>query len=162
MDMLELSVPWWQLVVRGTIVYFVLMALLRLSGKRTVGEFTPFDLLVLVLLGDATQSSMIGGDDSLPGGLLMALTLLSWNWLVGFATARSRGLASLVEGNPEILARNGVPDRRALRRANLTLDDLREAMREQGCLQMTDLLLAVLERDGSISVVKRKERAADG
>ncbi len=69
-DLLELSIPWWEIVLRGTVVYFVLLLLLRLSGKRTVGQFTPFDLLVLVLLGDAMQGSMIAGDESLPGGVM--------------------------------------------------------------------------------------------
>src|SRR5690606_40804666 len=94
--LLRMEVPWWEVVLRGVVVFAVLMALIRLSGKRTVGQFTPFDLLVLVLLGDAVQGSMIAGDESLQGGLLLAFTLLACNQLVGFATARSRRLEVLV------------------------------------------------------------------
>jgi len=155
-DWLELKIPWWEIVLRASIVYFVMLALLRVSGKRTVGQFTPFDLLVLVLLGDAVQGSMIAGDESLPGGLILATTLLAWNRLVGFATARSEPVARVVEGKADILARNGIVFEEALEAADLTLDDLKEAMREHGCASLGEIRLAVLEKDGKISVLKKK------
>jgi uncharacterized membrane protein YcaP (DUF421 family) len=161
-ELLQLSVPWWEIVLRGCVVYVVLMVLIRLSGKRTVGQFTPFDLLVLVLLGDAVQGSMLAGDQSLPGGLLLAFTLLACNRLVGFATARSRRLEFFVEGRADILARNGSVDHAALRRADMTLDDLQEAMRENDCVAIRDLRLALLEKDGSITILKRRDGDAGG
>jgi uncharacterized membrane protein YcaP (DUF421 family) len=154
-ELWELSIPWWELVLRGSVVYFVLLALVRLSGKRTVGQFTPFDLVVVVLLGDAVQGSMLSGDQSLPGGLILAGTLLGWNQLLGFATARSRRLESMVEGRADILARNGEVDHDALRAANMTLDDLQEAMREHGIAAVQDVRLALLEKDGSITILER-------
>jgi uncharacterized membrane protein YcaP (DUF421 family) len=156
-EWLELKIPWWEIVLRASIVYFVLLALLRLSGKRTVGQFTPFDLLVLVLLGDAVQGSMIAGDESLQGGLILVFTLLAWNRLVGFVTARSEPIARVVEGKAEILARNGKVFEDALKSADLILDDLEEAMREQDCATISQIRLAVLEKDGRISVLKRKD-----
>jgi len=156
--LLELSVPWWEIVLRGSVVYFVLMVFLRLSGKRTVGQFTPFDLMVLVLLGDAVQGSMLAGDQSLPGGLILAFTLLGWNRMTGFATAHSRRLEVLVEGRADVLARNGRVDHDALAAANVTLDDLQEAMRDHGCAAISEIRLAVLEKDGSITVLQRKDR----
>ena len=155
-ELWELSIPWWEIVLRASVVYFVLLALIRLSGKRTVGQFTPFDLLVLVLLGDAVQGSMIAGDESLAGGLILAGTLLGWNRLVGFATSRSEPVARVVEGKAEILARNGTVFHDALKTADLTLDDLEEAMREQDCAALGEIRLAVLEKDGKISVLKKK------
>jgi len=155
-EWLDLKIPWWEIVLRASVVYFVLLALIRLSGKRTVGQFTPFDLLVLVLLGDAVQGSMIAGDESLPGGLILALTLLAWNRLVGFIAARSKRVERLVEGGPEILARNGHVFRDALKTADLTLDDLEEAMREHGVPAVNRIRLAVLERDGTITVLGQK------
>ena len=101
--MFELAVPWWEIVLRGSVVYFVPMLLLLMSGKRTVGQFTPFDLMVLVLLGDAVQGSMLSGDQSLQGGLVLAATLLGWNWLTGFVTARSSLVERLVESAPAVL-----------------------------------------------------------
>ncbi|HEY9400741.1 MAG TPA: YetF domain-containing protein [Luteimonas sp.] len=155
--MFELAVPWWELVLRGSVVYFVLMLLLRWSGKRTVGQFTPFDLLVLVLLGDAVQGSMLSGDESLQGGLILAATLLGWNWLTGFATARSSRVEQLVESAPAVLVHNGKVYEQALHQSNLTLDDLKEAMRKADCVLFSEVRLAMLERDGHISVVTRKD-----
>jgi len=152
-DLFELSIPWWEIVLRGTVVYFVLLLLLRLSGKRTVGQFTPFDLLILVLLGDAMQGSMIAGDESLAGGVILVLTLLGWNLLLGYATSRSRRVERLVEGRPVVLARNGRIYGDALDRSDLNIDDLQEAMRNADCAALSDLRLAVLEKDGKISVV---------
>jgi uncharacterized membrane protein YcaP (DUF421 family) len=152
-DLFELSIPWWEIVLRGTVVYFVLLLLLRLSGKRTVGQFTPFDLLVLVLLGDAMQGSMIAGDQSLGGGIILVVTLLGWNMLVGMVTSRSQAIERLVEGRPVVLARNGHIYGEALDRSNLNIDDLQEAMRNADCVAVGDVRLAVLEKDGKISIV---------
>ena len=155
-EIFELSIPWWEIVLRGTVIYFVLLLLLRLAGKRTVGEFTPFDLLVLVLLGDALQGSMIAGDQSLPGGVILAVTLLAWNKLIGWATSRSRTLERIVESTPTVLARNGHIYGEALERCNLNMDDLQEAMRNADCGAITHVRLAMLEKDGKISIVTRK------
>ena len=158
-EWLDLKIPWWEIVLRASVVYFVLLALIRLSGKRTVGQFTPFDLMVLVLLGDAVQGSMIAGDQSLQGGLILALTLLGWNRLIGYVTARSKSAALVVEGKAEILARNGHVFRDALKSADLTLDDLEEAMREHSVPAVNKIRLAVLERDGTITVLGQKEKS---
>lgn len=157
-EWLELKIPWWEIVLRASIVYFVLLALLRLSGKRTVGQFTPFDLLVLVLLGDAVQGSMIAGDESLQGGLILTATLLGWNRLVGYVTARSEPIATVVEGKADILARNGQVFHEALKSADLTLDDLEEAMRDHSVPAVNKIRLAVLEKDGTITVLGKKEK----
>ena len=155
-ELFDLSIPWWEIVLRGTIVYFVLLLLLRLSGKRTVGQFTPFDLLVLVLLGDAMQGSMIAGDESLAGGVVLVVTLLGWNKLMGWLTSRSRRLERAVEGRPVVLARNGHVYGEALDRCKLNIDDLQEAMRNADCGSISLIRLAMLEKDGKISVVTRQ------
>ena len=155
-EWLELKIPWWEIVLRASVVYFVLLALLRLSGKRTVGQFTPFDLLVLVLLGDAVQGSMIAGDQSLQGGLILTATLLGWNRVVGYVTARSEPVAKVVEGKADILARNGEVFHEAMKSADLTLDDLEEAMRDHSVPSINKIRLAVLEKDGTITVLPRK------
>ena len=152
----ELAMPWWQFVLRAVVVYFLLLAMLRLSGKRTVGQFTPFDLLVVVLLGTAVQNSLIGEDVSLLGGLLLAATLIGCNWLVGFATARSRTLDRLAEGSPVLLGRDGVLFHDVLRRQNISRLDVDEALRSGGIANVADAALVVLEVDGRITVVARR------
>ncbi|OYO28630.1 hypothetical protein [Janthinobacterium sp. PC23-8] len=94
--MFELDVPWWELVSRAALVYIALLLMMRMTGKRTVGQFTPFDLLVVMLLSEAVSNSLSGGDDLVPGGLLLALTLLSLNMLIAVLTSRSRKIAELI------------------------------------------------------------------
>ena len=81
-EMFDLAMPWWAFVLRACIVYFILLALIRASGKRTMGQFTPFDMLLVVLLGNAVQNALLGQDSSVGGGLVLAATLLLLNWLV--------------------------------------------------------------------------------
>lgn len=151
----DLAMPWWEFVLRAILVYFLLLAMLRLAGKRTVGQFTPFDLLVVVLLGTAVQNSLIGEDVSLLGGLILAATLIGCNWLVGFATARSRTLDRLAEGSPVLLGRDGVLFADVLRRQNISRLDVDEALRSNGIARLAGVALVVLEVDGTITVVPR-------
>ncbi|TWH99999.1 uncharacterized protein DUF421 [Luteimonas cucumeris] len=152
----ELSMPWWQFVLRAVVVYVVLLAMVRLSGKRTVGQFTPFDLIVIVLLGNAVQNSLIGEDMSLLGGLLLAGTLILLNWCTGWITSRSRRIDRLVEGSPVLLARDGEVFDDMLRRQQVSRADLEQAMRQADCAEIAEVGLAVLETNGHISVVRRR------
>ena len=92
--------PWWEFVLRAVIVYAVLLAMIRVSGKRTMGQFTAFDMLLIVLLGNAVQNALLGTDTSMAGGLLLAGTLIALNWTVGLVTARSKRAERLLEGAP--------------------------------------------------------------
>ena len=154
-DLFTLSMPWWEFVVRAGMVYLVLLVLIRLSGKRTMGQFTPFDMLLIVLLGNAVQNSLLGKDTSLTGGLLLAAVLIALNWCVAFLTSRSQRAEQLVEGVPVVLARDGKLFRSVLRRELVSEDDFNEALRENGQLTLTDVRIALLETNGMISVVPR-------
>lgn len=154
----DLAMPWWEFVLRTIAVYVILLVMLRLSGKRTVGQSTPFDLLVIVLLGTAVQNSLIGEDYSLLGGLLLAATLIACNWLVGFLTARSERLDRAIEGSPVLLGRNGELFKPAMRAQDLSQLDVDEALRENGLADISDAALVTLEVDGRITVVPRGDR----
>src|SRR5262245_65806211 len=104
--MWNLAVPVWELIFRGTAVYAFLIVLLRLTGKRQVGQLAPFDLVLLLVLSNAVQNSMTGGDNSLIGGLIVATTLVALNYFVGFATYRSKTLEAIIEGRPQVLTHN--------------------------------------------------------
>jgi len=156
----ELAMPWWEFVLRAAVVYVVILVMVRISGKRSVGQYTPFDLILVVLLGTAVQNSLIGEDVSLLGGLLLAATLIALNWLVGLATSRSRRMDRLVEGVPVVLARNGRVYQEALRRENIATSDFDEAMRQADCARHEDIRLALLETDGKISIVTRQRDEA--
>jgi uncharacterized membrane protein YcaP (DUF421 family) len=107
--MFHIAVPWWELILRGTVVYVFLLVLLPITWKRQVGQLAPFDLVLLLVLSSAVQNSMNAGDNSLAGGLLSATTLVALNWLVSMATFRNKKLESLIEGRPQILIHNGKP-----------------------------------------------------
>lgn len=154
-DLFDLAMPWWEFVLRAAVVYVVLLVLIRLSGKRTMGQFTPFDMLLIVLLGTAVQNSLIGEDVSLLGGVLLAAVLIALNWCVAFVTARSERADRLIEGVPVVLARDGQLFHSVLRRELVSKNDFDEALRQNGEMTLTDVRIALLETNGSISVVKR-------
>ena len=161
MDQLfELSMPWWHFCLRAVVVYVAVLILVRVSGKRSVGQFTPFDVILLVLLGTAVQNSLIGDDISLLGGLILAATLIALNVLVGFVSARSRTFDAIVEGEAVLLARDGRVLEKVLERQQLSRRDFDEALRGHGLLDVADVRCAFLETDGSISIIKR-EKSSD-
>ena len=153
--MLTPDLPVWELMLRASVVYAVLLVMVRLTGKRSVGQFTPFDMVLLILLGTAVQNSLIGDDISLSGGLILAATLISLNYAVGWITARSLRLHRLIEGEPVLLARDGRVFAEKLRRECLSRADFDEAMRRAGLLQDDQIACAWLETDGSITLLQR-------
>ncbi len=158
-SMWSMAMPWWEFILRACVVYVGLLVFIRLSGKRSIGQFTPFDMVLLVLLGNAVQNALLGSDDSVGGGLLLAATLIGLNWCVGAATARSPRLESLIEGEPVLLARDGTVFHQVLRRQMISHADFDKAMREYGIERIDDLQLAFLETDGKITIVARRDGA---
>src|SRR5690348_15032937 len=150
------AVPWWELILRSAVVYVFLLVLLRLTGKRQVGQLAPFDLVLLLVLSNAVQNSMNAGDNSLIGGLVAASTLVAFNMVVGAATYRNKTLEALVEGRPQILIHSGKLYPQVMRDARLTHHELNAALRATGCACIEDVQYAVLENNGTISVVPRK------
>jgi len=156
--MFEMSVSWWELIARAVIVYLAILVMLRVSGKRTIGEFSPFDVIVMLLLSEAAQGSLTGDDTSLQGGMIVVATMVGLNLLVAFITTRSRAAESLIEGEPTILIRDGKLDHKALLRNNLPEGDLDEAMRACQLRERAEVELAILEPDGEISFFKKRRR----
>jgi len=151
--MWNIAVPWWELIVRGVVVYAFLLALLRLTGKRQVGQLAPFDLVLLLVLSNAVQNSMNAGDNSLVGGLISATTLVGLNYLVGLATYRSKRLEAIVEGRPQVLIHDGKLFEEVMAGAKLTHHELQAALRQAGCTCVEEVRSAILENNGAISVV---------
>ncbi|MDB6020115.1 MAG: hypothetical protein JWR19_4604 [Pedosphaera sp.] len=153
--MWNLSVQWSELVLRGVIVYLFLLILLRVTGKRQVGQMAPFDLVLLLVLSNAVQNAMNGGDNSLLGGVISAVTLVALNYLVGLATYKSKRLEALVEGRPEVLIHNGNLFTQVMERQRLTHHELNAALRAAGCACVEEVHFAILENDGQITVQPR-------
>ncbi|WP_408951963.1 DUF421 domain-containing protein [Lysobacter sp. Hz 25] len=154
-DAFDLSMPWWQYLVRACIVYFVLLAMIRLSGKRTMGQFTSFDMLLIVLLGNAVQNALLGTDTSVGGGLILAATLMLLNWGVGYIASRNDRIERVLEGVPVVLARDGHVFRDVLRRELVSRADFDKAMRENDCAQIDDIAVAMLETNGHITILRK-------
>lgn len=155
-ELFHLSAPWWHFVLRACVIYVLVMVLVRVSGKRAVGQFTPFDLVLLILLGNAVQNGINGGDNSLTGAGIMATTLIALNYLVAWQTSRNRAVERWVEGEPVVLARDGRVFRHVLRRELVSHDDFAEALRMNNIDDVGDVRLALLETNGRISVIPRE------
>jgi uncharacterized membrane protein YcaP (DUF421 family) len=151
--MFTIQIPAWDIALRTVVVYFVILVGLRLSGKREIGQMTPFDLVVLLLLANAVQNSMVGPDNSLLGGIIAAVVLLVVNAIVAWLRLRSYPLRRVVEGSPTLLVLHGKVIPEHLRSEGLDQQTLEEALREHGVGDVKDVEMAVLEIDGSISVV---------
>jgi len=155
--MLNLSVPVWELIVRSIVVYVFLIFILRISGKRQIGQLAPFDLVLLLILSNAVQNSMSGGDNSLIGGLIIAATLVLINYLVGFATYKSKKIETLIEGRPQILIHHGALYKDMMEKSQITQQELDSALRLAGCSSIKEVQLAILETGGAISVIPLKK-----
>jgi uncharacterized membrane protein YcaP (DUF421 family) len=153
--MLNLTVPWWELIARALIIYVFLLIMLRLTGKRQVGQLAPFDLVLLLVLSNAVQNAMNGGDNSLTAGLVLATTLIVLNVLMANLTWRSRRLEELFEGRPRVLIKNGALQLALLARERITRHELMAALRDAGVPRVEDVGMAVLETNGHISVQPR-------
>ena len=150
-----------QIVLRTGVIYLVVLIGVRLSGKREVGQMTPFDLTLLLLLSNSVQNAMTGPDTSLAGGIVAASTLLLLNYVVGSISGTNRQFRRLVQGQPSLLIHDGQVIESHLAREHVSMDELQRALREHGIAQCKDVALAVLEVDGSISCLKYDEIKPD-
>jgi uncharacterized membrane protein YcaP (DUF421 family) len=146
---------WWEFVVRAIIVYAFLLVILRLTGKRQVGQLAPFDLVLLLVLSNAVQNAMNGGDNSVTGGMILTMTLVGLHWIVAWLTYQNKTIEGLIEGRPVLLIHNGHIDRRAVRKVQMTMHELEAALRAEGCACARDVRFAVLENSGRVSVVMK-------
>ena len=154
-ELFQLSAPWWVFVLRATAIYVLVMALVRVSGKRAVGQFTPFDLVLLILIGNAVQNGINGGDNSLTGAAIMAVTLIVLNYVVALLTSRHRRFERMVEGEPVVLARDGKLFPQVLRRELVSNEDFAEALRVNGVEHVEEVGLAMLETNDHITVLAK-------
>ena len=153
--MFDMNLPWWEFIVRGAVVYLVLLVMVRISGRRTVGQFTPFDLLVVMLLSESVSSALSGGDNSLVGGLIIAATLIALNLAVGMLSSRSRRMADLIDGRAVLLGRDGQFFDNVIKDCRLAQADIEEALREADCPR-DQMQCAFLEADGTITILTKK------
>ena len=143
-----------EIAFRTTVIYVLVLLGIRLTGKREVGQMTPFDLTLLLLLSNSVQNAMTGPDSSLVGGVAAAIVLLILNFLLAEFSGFNRRFRRMIQGSPTLLIHNGECIQTHMAKEHVSMDELNRALREHGVGCTADAALAVLEVDGSISVLK--------
>lgn len=150
-----------QIVLRTGVIYLLVLFGVRLSGKREVGQMTPFDLTLLLLLSNSVQNAMTGPDTSLAGGAIAASTLLVLNYLIGNLSGVNRRFRRIIQGQPSLLIHDGKVIESHMAKEHVSMDELHRALREHGINSVDQVALSVLEVDGSISCLKYDEIKPD-
>jgi uncharacterized membrane protein YcaP (DUF421 family) len=156
--MFDMATSAWDIALRSALVYVAVFLGLRVMGKREMGQMTVFDLVVILLISNAVQNAMVGRDSSLQGGILAALVLLTANRGVGLLRLRGARWGRLLEGIPTVLVEDGDFIQPHLRKEGLDRGEVEMAIREHGLESVAAVKLAVLETDGSISIVPMTSR----
>ena len=149
------------IVLRTAAVYLFIMVGFRLTGKREVGQLAPFDFALILLIANAVQNAMVGPDTSLVGGLTAACVLLLVNWALGRLALNSRRFERVLRGHARVLISHGHVVPESLKAEGLTHQDLMQALRENGCAAVEECRLAVMEVDGTISVLNSPSHPAE-
>jgi uncharacterized membrane protein YcaP (DUF421 family) len=145
------------IILRTVCVYLFILAGFRLSGKREVGQMAPFDFALILLIANAVQNAMVGPDTSLVGGLASAAILLLINRTLGHLAAKNRKLERFLRGHARVLVTKGQAHPPSLDLEGISHEELLQALRENGCATVEECRLAVLEVDGTISVIAKKD-----
>lgn len=144
------------LVIRATVVFFFIFLVTRVIGRRQLGELEPFDLILLVVLGDLVQQGITQSDESVTGTLIVISTIALLSVGVSWFSFRVPRLRRVTEGEPLVLVQDGKPIERNMRRERITLGDVQEEARRAQIASLSDLQWAILEDDGHISCIPRK------
>jgi uncharacterized membrane protein YcaP (DUF421 family) len=145
------------IALRTAVIYALVLIGVRLSGKREVGQMTPFDLTLLLLLSNSVQNAMTGPDNSLLGGIVAASTLLLLNYLLADLSGANRRFRKFIQGQPSLLIHDGQIIESHMAKEHVSMDELHRALREHGIPDYHQVALGVLEVDGSISLLKYDE-----
>jgi uncharacterized membrane protein YcaP (DUF421 family) len=158
-DMFVITLPILEKILRPVIVYFFLVVMLRLSGKRELVQLNPFDLVVLLTLSNTVQNAIIGDDNSVSGGLLGATSLLVVNYLVVRFLYKHKDLEQIVEGKADVLIENGKLRPGHLKQELITTAQLEAAARKQGFSSLSEVDQCILEPGGTLSFIGKKPDA---
>ncbi|HEX5634016.1 MAG TPA: YetF domain-containing protein [Gemmatimonadales bacterium] len=146
-----------QPIVRVALLYLALLALFRVSGKRALGELSPFNFVLLLIISEAVSNAMLAGDHSVTGALVAVTALLAMNLALELLKLRSPRVKALLEDGPVVLVRDGVPVAEAMRKERVEESDVLEAARLQhGIERLAEVRLAVLEPSGKISISRNR------
>jgi uncharacterized membrane protein YcaP (DUF421 family) len=145
------------IVGRGAVVFVFLFVLMRIMGRRELSSLEPFDLILLIILGDAVQQGLTQDDYSLTGAMLAVGTIAFLQLVVSYSNFRFPRLRPLIDGEPIVVLQDGKPIDRNMKRERLTIEDLAEAARKEGVAKLDELAWAVMETNGQISFIKKSD-----
>jgi uncharacterized membrane protein YcaP (DUF421 family) len=151
-SMFQMQLPWLEKILRPIIVYLILIVFLRIFGKRELAQLNPFDLVVLLSLSNTVQNAIIGNDNSVSGGVIGALALLTINWILMRLLFKAPKITAAIEGTKTILVSDGAVDQVAMKKETLTHDDLISVLNKNGFNRPEDVKLCVLEPNGTFYV----------
>ncbi|MDL2142251.1 DUF421 domain-containing protein [Flavobacterium tructae] len=146
------------IILRSLSVYFFMTIALRIFGKKELSQLNTADIILILLISNSVQNAMVGPDTSLWGGLVAALALFIINYIIKKLTHKYKGISNLLLDKPEILIHNGELDFKTLSKLDISHEELKEAAREHGLEHLTDVKLAMLEIDGTISIISKDKQ----
>jgi uncharacterized membrane protein YcaP (DUF421 family) len=152
--MWELDTSVGELVIRATTVFAFLFLVCRIWGRKHLGQLSPFDFILLLIISECFQSALQGEEQSITGGMIALLTLVILDTFINRSTYFSPGLENIIDGNPKILIRDGIVDDEMRKKEVLSYQDLHAALRMEGVLEISEVKQATIETNGKISVVR--------
>ena len=144
-------------VVRALVIYAVLMVLFRITGKRSLGQITTFDFVLLLIISEAIQNGMVGSSYSITNSLVLVVTLVTVDVVLSLVKRRSPRLEQFLDGTPVVIVENGRPLRERMDKERVDESDVLGAARREGLERMEQVKYAVLERNGQISIIPRDD-----
>ena len=154
------ALPLAHMLLRAAVVYIFVLLLLRLGGKRQIGQMGPAEFVALLLVSNAVQNSMNGGDNSITAGLVLAAVIMALSGLIGWLTYRSKRLSDILQGRPCLLVYKGEIVERNLEKSRVAVRELHVMLRHQGFDDLKGIHEAILEANGTLSVIKASELTA--
>lgn len=156
-ELWSLSLPWAEIVIRGSAIYWFLLILFRVVLRRGVGSVGIADILMIVILADASQNAMAGPSVSITDGILLVSTLATWNVLLDWLSYRYPLVDRLMSATPLVLIKHGRVLHRNLRKEHLSMSELMSKLRTEGIENIKQVKLAMMESDGEISCIEYKK-----
>lgn len=147
----------FEIIIRTTIIFLFILITFRISGEKHLGELTPFDFVLLLIISEAVQNALIDDDHSVTAGLICVATLIILNTIVNRISFSSKSAEKLIEGTPKVLIYKGRVHKDTQENEKISDQELYEALRQEGVLDPKEVYLAAIETSGKISVVKKKD-----
>lgn len=156
--MWSLENPWWEYILRAIVIYSVVFILLRVIGKKQIGELGPFDLVLLLIISEAVSSSLTGGDNSVTAGVISVTTFIAMNYLLDTLMFKSKKVEKILDGEPMMIIENGRINEKVRQKEKITYDEIASVLREHGVTKLSDVQFAMVETNGQISIIEDQEK----